>query len=640
MHQLLRGSDYLVPMIPAWKKCNTLSIWISFLYILITNGNTLAQQQVDSFAIKLGQYKRADSVRVELLVDACVSGVFKSDTVYLAWANEAVQLSEKIGYRIGKIRGTNCLGNYYYQRSIHDKALRYYLDALRMAEADQNNDAIVIAKSNVANVYNRTNRSQEAIALFKACDAMLIASGDTLSQKRAAILTNLSTTFSTLQEHDSSIFYTQRVLAICEKKNIPFGITLSLNNLGSEYIKKKNFQLALSYLTRARQAADQYGMDFQKSSITRYFGIAYLGLGDLQTGIRYLTEAATMAKAANNRETLADVYMQLHEAYAKGGNYTKAYQYSIAFFSLKDSIYGVEKDKNLRELSTRYETEKKESLIQSLTQEKQITQLQSERKTVLLYGTFIAAILLAGLAYALFNRYHIQQQNKRLIEKIKHEQALNQSMLTSIKSQMNPHFIFNALNTIQNFIYSNDKLQAAGYLGKFSELIRSVLHHSSQEQIALEDEVKFLKLYVELEKMRLNNEIEVKVDIASVEDQMDELMIPPMIIQPYIENAFKHGLLHKKEDRQLHIRVRLHETEQVLVWEIDDNGVGREAAAGYQQQRVHQSFASSATQKRLELLNEGRKNAIAVRFVDKKDSFGQPAGTKVIVEIPYATTFA
>ena len=610
--------------------------------LTVSNSSTLAQVPSDSFALKLEQYQKADSVRVDLLVDACVGSTFRSDTTYLAWANEAVSLSKKIGYRVGHIRAINCLGNYYYQRSIHDKALQYYLDALRMAEADQNSDAIIIAKSNVANVYNRTNRSIEAITLFKDCDAMLVKRGDTLTQKRAAILTNLSTTFSTLQQHDSSIYYTERVLAICEKKNIPFGIALSLINLGSEHIKKKNFRLALSYLDRAREATEKYGMDLQRSSVVRYYGLAYRGLGDLPTAIRYFTEAAAMAKASNNRETLADVYKQLHEAYAKQGDYVKAYQYSIDFFQLKDSIYGVEKDKNLRELSTRYETEKKESLIQSLTQEKQISELQSQRKTTLLYGTLIAVLLASALAYALFNRYHIQQQNKRLIEKIKHEQAMNQSMLTSIKSQMNPHFIFNALNTIQNFIYANDKLQAAGYLGKFSELIRLVLDHSSKPTIALEEELRFLGLYLELEKMRLDNQVTITLDVAGVEETMDEMMIPPMIVQPYVENAFKHGLLHKKEDRRLQIRVRAHEQEAVLIWEIEDNGVGRAAAAGFQTQRPanHQSFASSATQKRLELLNEGRSNAIAVRFIDLQDEQGRATGTKVVIEIPYSTTFA
>lgn len=637
----MRIDPYLVRMI-RFVALNIPSFFGMLLFLFLLNMQSLAQAKEDSFAIKLRHYTKADSVRVDLLVDACVGSTFRSDTTYLAWANEAIALSEKIGYRLGKIRGLNCLGNYYYQRSIHDKALQYYLDALRMAEADQNSDAIIISKSNVANVYNRTNRSKVAILLFKECDAMLVKRGDTLSQKRAAILTNLSTTFSTLQQHDSSIFYTERVLAICEKKNIPFGIALSLINLGSEHIKKKNFRLALTFLDRALDATNKYGMDLQKSSVIRYYGLAYLGLGDLPTGIRYLTEAASLAQKANNRETLADVYKQLHEAHAKLGNYAKAYQYSIDFFQLKDSIYGVEKDKNLRELSTRYETEKKESLIQSLTQEKQITQLQSERKTTLLYGTIIAVLLAAALGYVLFNRYHIQQQNKRLVDKIKHEQALNQSMLTSIKSQMNPHFIFNALNTIQNFIYANDKLQAAGYLGKFSELIRLVLDHSSKSAIALEEELRFLGLYLELEKMRLDNKVDVRLDMELVEDNMDEIMMPPMIVQPYVENAFKHGLLHKKEDRQIRIRVRAHEQDAVLIWEIEDNGVGREAAAGYQTQRQpnHQSFASSATQKRLELLNEGRSNAIAVRFEDKKDDQGRALGTKVIIEIPYTTTFA
>ena len=600
-----------------------------------------AQPAKDTAISKLRQHPQPDSIRVELLIDACVNNIFSADTIYLQWANEAIELSDKIRYRIGKIRALNCMGNYYYQRALHDKAISYYIDALKMAEADGNENSIIIGKSNLANVYNRTKRSKDAILLFKECDALLVKNNDTLSEKRAAILTNLSTTFSTLKQHDSSIHYTKMVLDICNKKDIKFGIALSLNNLGSEYYVLKKYDSSISYLTAANKIAAANHMDFLKGSIARSFGQSYIALGNNTKGISYLNEALNISKQSNDSETLTDVYKQLYAVYAKTGDYKKSYEYSLLHFTLKDSIYGIEKEKAINELSTRYETEKKEALIKTLTQAQEITTLQSQRKTVLLYSIFAAIVLISVLAYSIFNRYKIKQQNTQLIQKIVQDKALNQSILTSIKAQMNPHFIFNALNTIQSYIYGSDKNKAAHYLGKFSELVRTILENSSKDNISLLDELKFLTLYLELEKMRFENSIEITVNMEAIDAIADDMMIPSMIIQPYIENAFKHGLLHKKSDRQLSIYFDLKEKEKILICVIEDNGVGRTISAVYKTagKNPHPSFATSATQKRLELLNEGRTNAIAVSIEDKQTTDGIASGTKVTIEIPYTLAY-
>jgi tetratricopeptide (TPR) repeat protein len=615
------------------KSC--LLIIFSLAFILIK-----AQPGKDGAILKLQQHPQQDSIRVELLIDACVNTTFSADTNYLNWAKEAMELSDKIEYRVGKIRALNCMGNYFYQRALHDKAISYYIEALKMAEADGNENNIIIGKSNLANVYNRTDRSEDAITLFKECDALLVKKNDTLSEKRAAVLTNLSTTFSTLKQPDSSIYYTKIVLGICTKKDIKFGIALSLSNLGSEYYTLKEYRTSISYLEAANKIAEKNDMDFLKGSIARSFGQSYIALGNKAKGIVYLNEALSISKLSNDSETLTDVYKQLYNVYAGTGEFKKAYQLSVLHFTLKDSIYGIEKEKAINELSTQYETEKKEVLIKTLTQAQQITALQSQRKTVLLYSIIAVIVLIGFLGYSIFNRYKIKQQNAQLLQKFAHEKALNQSILTSIKAQMNPHFIFNALNTIQNYIYGSDKNKAAHYLGKFSELVRTVLENSSQENIPLADELKFLTLYLELEKMRFEDTIAITLNTEAIDSIADDILIPPMIIQPYIENAFKHGLLHKKSNKQLSMHFSLKDNENILICFVEDNGVGRAISAKYKEagKAQHQSFATSATQKRLELLNEGRKNAIAVQIEDKQSAEGIASGTKVTVEIPY--TFA
>lgn len=224
-----------------------------------------------------------------------------------------------------------------------------------------------------------------------------------------------------------------------------------------------------------------------------------------------------------------------------------------------------------------------------------------------------------------------QRQNRLLLEKATLEKNLRQSMLSSIKSQMNPHFLFNALNTIQSFIITEDKKNASVYLSKFSKLTRSILNMSERDTITLQEELDALLLYLELEKMRFN-EINYSVIIEN-NIQTHKILIPSMIIQPYVENSIKHGLLHKHGDKNLLIHISKSLKELVII--IEDNGIGRNRSRLINQTKKekHQSFASDANLKRIEILNQ-EKNKIGLEYEDKFDEEQNPKGTKLTIHIP------
>jgi ligand-binding sensor domain-containing protein/two-component sensor histidine kinase len=214
------------------------------------------------------------------------------------------------------------------------------------------------------------------------------------------------------------------------------------------------------------------------------------------------------------------------------------------------------------------------------------------------------------------------------------EESLRRAQLSALKAQMNPHFIFNALNSIQAFIFLNDKNSANTYLGKFSDLMRKTLDMSQQEAILLEDEMQMLETYLSLENMRFRGELDWDVQ-ADENIDVQSRTLPPLVIQPYVENAIKHGLAAKKGERKLHIFFREDIENQLLICEINDNGIGREKSMILQKQRhsSHQSFSTSATEQRLELLNKGRKRKINVHYEDLYLENGESAGTKVLVYI-------
>lgn len=246
------------------------------------------------------------------------------------------------------------------------------------------------------------------------------------------------------------------------------------------------------------------------------------------------------------------------------------------------------------------------------------------------------SFLLLCIIYVLFkfqNKYLTKKNNEKIQQAITQE-ALRNSQLSALKAQMNPHFMFNALNSIQEFIILNEKKQANFYLGKFADLMRLTLDLSTKETISLDDELKILNLYLELENLRFEKNFTYAIHANEVENLLS-IRIPAMIIQPYVENAVKHGLLHRQGLKKLDINF-LSTDNDTLICTIEDNGIGREKSKEINslRRKHHTSFATGATQRRLELLNHGRESNIAVSFEDLYNSMGNALGTKVTVCIP------
>jgi sensor histidine kinase YesM len=228
----------------------------------------------------------------------------------------------------------------------------------------------------------------------------------------------------------------------------------------------------------------------------------------------------------------------------------------------------------------------------------------------------------------------VREKSERALKDAEHEKQINDAALSSLRSQMNPHFIFNALNTIQSYVYANDKKSASNYLGKFSELIRKILDSSSKERITLQEEIDLLQLYIDIEKARFGDTLCATIEVDSSIDTEDAL-IPPMLIQPYVENAIKHGLLHKQGDKELNIRIQKTATDEYVQITVDDNGVGRHKSTELNRKRVnHNSFATNANEKRFNLIRNLWGNRARVQIIDKQNSDGLSAGTKVIITIP------
>jgi len=246
----------------------------------------------------------------------------------------------------------------------------------------------------------------------------------------------------------------------------------------------------------------------------------------------------------------------------------------------------------------------------------------------------IGFLILASIMFIYF-RWQMRlykRKNELQVQKLNLEKDLNKSILTSIKAQMNPHFFYNALNTVQSYIFTNDKKMASMYLSKFSKLTRMILEMSEKEKITLSQEIEALYLYLEIEKSRFDENFKFNINIDT-EINPDLIKITPMLIQPFVENAIKHGLLHKKGEQNLSLDFKKNNLH--LVVKVDDNGIGRKKSNEINQyHKNHYSYSTKANEKRLSILNNYQDKLSAIEITDKTDELGNSSGTTVILQIP------
>jgi len=254
----------------------------------------------------------------------------------------------------------------------------------------------------------------------------------------------------------------------------------------------------------------------------------------------------------------------------------------------------------------------------------------------------LAVLSLAALAYQIYTNYRdkklrLLRQEERERKIVEMNRQMNEMRLMAIRSQMNPHFIFNCLNSIQKMIVVEDVNGAYQYLSKFSKLLRLVLDNSEKNFISLSREMEMNSLYFELESLRFKKSFEYKIDIDESIDP-ETTQVPSLLLQPFIENAIWHGLMHREGEKRLWIQFSKKDNQ--LLCTIEDNGVGREYSAAIKAQKLgthyFESKGTKLSEQRIELLNQQLEGRAAIKITDLKNGNGA-IGTRVTIELPLQT---
>ena len=342
-------------------------------------------------------------------------------------------------------------------------------------------------------------------------------------------------------------------------------------------------------------------------------------------------DALKIGQEINHPAEITMAANQLYLIYKETNQEAKASKYHEIYIEAKSALDNQESKNALLEQKLKYEFEKKELITKSENEKKLDALNAANERSNLMKNiwliVFASVLILLGVsAFFLYRNF----KQKSIINAQKNN-LLKQKLLVS---QMNPHFIFNSLNAIQNYIFKQDSLKAGDYLAQFSELIRMILDYSRKDYISVEAEVKLLNTYLELQKLRFESKFDYTITIDKKIDR-DRISIPPMLAQPFIENAIEHGIFYKKDKGR--VDVRLFYENNLLIYEIEDDGVGMEEAMKLKNKlkSSYESLATIITKERMSSLNEQNKGNVEIEILDKKTVSAQNSGVKVKFIVPF-----
>lgn len=590
----------------------------------------------------------------------------------LAYFQKALELLTRAGDTYNSVIVLKSIGSANFAASHFDEALASFQKGLQLAESSTDKAARQLINgqfglaTSIATAWSAKGNHAKAL---EYCTKAITANLQNNNKPEAARILPIRASYkSMLNDYTGAVADVLQGLAISKSVNDHVGQGGCYEVLGWFKTAHREYKSAVECF---KNAITEYGYVNEVGHIARNYASlseVYLYIGDLGADSIRLYVAnrdEAIAKAAQNLEkaieigssvnSMSDLQWyegKLADIYVLQGNNKKALNALKRYSAYKDSLSGKTIQRKYTEQLLQYEYNKqKDSLnyinslqqtqLNSLQQEKELAGLRQHQ--LLLYS--ITAFTVIGLLASLFI-FRTRLQRLKLKTELSKEKADTQlkeaefnSRMTDIsflalRSQMNPHFIFNCLNSIKLYTEQNNSEAASEYLTKFSKLIRRMLDSARSDNITLASEIELITLYLEMEAMRFKEKLQYCIT-ADADTDADFIEIPPLLIQPYVENAVWHGLMHKEEGGTININIGV-QNGQLLVITIDDDGIGRIKAAELKSKTAvqHKSFGTRLTAERIALINEKYKTSAQIIIDDLYDVNNNACGTRVTIKLP------
>lgn len=482
---------------------------------------------------------------------------------------------------------------------------KYALQALELAQLIGDRRIEGKAYNQLFKLHFRLKDYDKALSYIQLTDSLYTQEADTTSL--ISIKSNKASVYLKLKEYNKALASYSEAMTLSQTRRDPKTMVSVLNNIGYTYMEAEDFESAEKFL----RGAITLNKNIKAINAAPYKGLGNLFLlkAEKDSAEVNFNKALAIYKSTKHLKEEIDVRDKLVALSIMSGDYAGALNHQIVRDSLQETVNNLEKDRLLNFANVNYEVKRKETEIKH---QKEI----NRRNNWLLISTVTLCVLL--LIITAFYSYNTKLRAANKASKL--EQRL-------LRVQMNPHFIFNTLAAIQNITLEGNPIKSSNHIAKFSKLIRQNFDYVRKESIALDQEIEMVSNYIDTQQLRFNNAFRYSIEMDGVDDPSN-IQVPPMLLQPFIENAIEYGLKEKKEGGELLLKIERKQNELSFV--ISDNGVGRSAKAK-DEKITEELHATSIFKERLKMRKKGEEKTFVIEDLYDKDN--NPAGTKVFFKL-------
>lgn len=494
--------------------------------------------------------------------------------------------------------------NYYMALEMYQKALKIYL------EIDQKQN-ISKAYNNIAIVYKSQQNNVKALEYLKKAFAIQEEIGE---QSAAVTLTNIGVIYAEKGDKKQALSYYSKAQKLFGKINNQRGYALLNNYFGDYYKSEKSYTQAEQYYTVALNLYEEMQNKFGASLALYNLGLLKLELKKYDEALVLATQSLDYAKSIGILDQIYHSEKLLSDLYAIQKNAEQSFFHYKNYITARDSITNQENAKKILISEMESEYKRKNAILAE----------KSKRNYQLVLFSIIGLVLLVGLIFVTYNRRQIKRRLTLQKEVAEYEQK-------ALHLQMNPHFVFNCLGSISSFIVQNGTDSALKYLSKFSKLMRLTLEYSKGSLIPIDKEIESLQNYLELEQLRFHNKFQFSIE--SSEKVEFNMGIPPLLIQPFVENAILHGMVPKEGDGKIEVHFDVQDGQ--FICSISDDGIGLSKSKHLKEDSVtaHKSMALEITKKRLEIMEATTLKSAQIDIQELTEQ-QEVVGTRVILRLP------
>lgn len=557
-----------------------------------------------------------------------ISGDYAKALEYFASAqaifeNELASTPKDTKIKGGLAKAYGSIGIVFSEQSNYARALQYYLKAVPIYEALDQPVKLARVYNNIGIVYQALRNDFRALEYFVKAQKLQEANGDPAV---GVTTTNIGNIYLAQKNYPKALEHYNKAAVLLTKHPNPRGLGELYNNLGSYYRQTGNLFRALECWNAALKAFGSIGDKFGTADTYAYLAEYYETNGNSSQALDYANRSLALAKQLDIPEQVVIAQKMLSDIYSKTGDAKTALLHYQLYSAAKDSLNLHENIRKSVQAEMNYEFDKREALQKKEREKRELLYSeQAKRHAMQTFFIVLFILLVFGIVFLIYNRLQLKKTLTLQKELAEYEQK-------ALHLQMNPHFVFNCLGSISSFIVQNGSDSAIKYLSKFSKLMRLTLEYSKEALIPIDKEIEGLQNYLELEQLRFNQIFDFSIDKSP--EIEDDMALPPLLLQPFVENAIIHGLVPKKGSGRIDISFSL--SGEHLICTITDDGIGIERSRQMKEQSVsiHKSMALDITKKRLEMIKAFTSRKADVDITERDDDDGNIIGTQVILSLP------